>query len=755
MTGLVRTKVHRPPLILRFGAWPGAAIFLAVAVSYLTLAQFVVFLNDPVNLGAGFWPAAGMTIGVLLLLPTRRWAWVLSAVAVAEIGGDLAHGYPFAASLAWAAGNVIEPLVGAALVRRFVDPHGSLVPLRALLGFLVFGVVAGPLVGATVGTLGNVAILDMAFWQVWPKFVVGDALGVLVVAPALLSLRHPNRPRAATETAGLALSLAVVPVLVFQNWNAGWDAALPYLIIPLLTWAALRFGMRGGALAVLWVTQVANWATATGYGPFAGAGAGGDAVVLLQLFLGVTAVSAFILAALVHDLSDRDEVAKSLQHQAHHDDLTGLPNRALLQDRVTQALGRHCIDGKHVALLLCDLDNFKVINDGLGHQAGDEVLVEVARRLRVCVRPQDTVARLSGDEFVVLVSDVDRSDIDAMGERILRAVAEPLKLSNGQLVSAAISVGVDVATADDDHHRLLRDADAALYRAKDLGRGRVHHFDDTLRVKALERLAIPQELTLALARNELHCLFQPKVNLATGVVFGFEALVRWDHPTRGLLTPDRFIPIIEDAGLEPALFQNVLGQALDAQQQWAMRLGFRPQVSVNLSPRQLQGPEVVAVVALAIAKRGLVPGDLKLEVTETAVTEGASSDTLLALHDLGVRLAIDDFGTGWSSMARLASFPWDALKIDRSFVAGLGQDEQAEHLVRATIVMAHALGMKVIAEGVETSEQLDLLAELDCDVIQGYLLARPLPARNAIDRVDRAGRWVDPALASWPAAVLA
>ena len=726
------------------GGWPGPVIFLAVGLSYLGLAQFVLFLNDPVNLGAGFWPAAGVTIAALLLLPTRRWGWVICAVVVAELGGDLAHGYPLVASLGWAAGNAIEPVVGASLVRRFVHPAGSLVPLRCLMGFLALGVIVGPLVGASIGSMATVGVIGLPFWQVWPKFVLGDALGVLVVAPALLSLRTPFRRRGAIETFALALSLVVVSSLVFRDLDPGWGLILPYLVVPLQTWAALRFGMRGAAWAVLWVTQVANWATATSYGPFSdSAQSAGHAVTLLQLYLAIATISALILAALVNDLRDRDDVAESLRHQAHHDALTGLPNRALLQDRVMRALARDRQDGRQLALLLCDLDGFKVINDGLGHQAGDEVLVELAIRLRNCARPGDTVARLSGDEFVILVHGVDPPGIDAIGERIMRAVAYPVEISGGQRVTTSMSIGVAVAEPGDDSHRLLRDADAALYRAKDLGRGRLEHFNEALRVQALERLSIPQELQVGLERGELHCVFQPEVHLDTGALFGFEALVRWKHPRRPLLGPGRFVPIIEEAGLEPALFVYVLGQALDAQQQWFHRLGFRPRVSVNVSPRQLERMEVVEVVASAMARRGVSPGDLLLEVTETAVAHDSSSATLLALHDLGVRLAIDDFGTGWSSMKRLSSFPWDALKIDQSFVAGLLHDPQAEHLIRATIVMAHALGVQVIAEGVETADQLELLASLDCDIVQGYLVGHPLDAAGAIHRLDGERRWMD------------
>jgi diguanylate cyclase (GGDEF)-like protein len=393
---------------------------------------------------------------------------------------------------------------------------------------------------------------------------------------------------------------------------------------------------------------------------------------------------------------------------------------------------------------VCDLDYFKVVNDGLGHAAGDEVLIEVARRISGCVRPSDLVARLGGDEFVI-VTDGGEDHIEVLAQRVIDTIAVPMTLSDGTRLTPSVSVGVAHAGPGFDQSTLLRDADAALFRAKDLGRGRLHRFDDELRLQVVDRLLIQTEVPDALAHGDLYCVYQPEIVIATGELFSFEALSRWDHPTRGAISPDRFIPVIEDIGASRELFDHVLEQTLDAQSQWAKRLGFHPSVAINLSARQLGDTDLPRAVARALTRTGCPADSLWIEVTESALAGDTASDILRALHDLGVRLAIDDFGTGWSSMARLATFPWDLLKIDQSFVHALGGTTQyAEQVVSSTIALAHALGIRTTAEGVETAEQLDRLADLGCDVAQGYLFARPQRARDAITHITADGRWIGP-----------
>jgi diguanylate cyclase (GGDEF)-like protein len=708
----------------------GPLLFLGVAAGYLGLAQFSIFLNDPVNLGAGFWPAAGFTLAVLVLTERRRWGWVLAAAFAAELGGDLAQGYPVGPSVLWAIANCVEPLVGAGLLRRWGGSGPALLPLRRVGQFLVGAVVAGPLVGGTIGTLGT-SLLGRGWWDVWPGFVVGDALGVLVVAPLFLCWTATAPSRSRRETLALAVALPVATFVTFTGWVGPWYVAVSYLAAPLLVWAALRFGVRGAAIAVFTFTQIANYWTAVGSGPFAEAGGQGHAVVLLQIFLAIAAVSTLGLAAFAEGLVEGAVVESKLVLQASTDALTGLPNRAALTSFLAER-PRSSGFAAGAGILVCDIDHFKVINDGLGHHAGDEVLVEVGRRIRDCVRPSDLVGRLGADEFVVITEGTD-ADLERLARQIIDEVATSLTLNDGTKVVPGLSVGIAQSGAGADETSLLRDADAALHRAKDLGRNRSYRFDQQLRAQVLDRLLIQTDFQDALANHELSCVYQPEILIATGKLFAFEVLARWEHPTHGAIPPDRFVPVIEDMGSAGRLFDHVLDEALDAQARWAKLVGFHPSIAVNVSASQLEGRMVADVIARALTRRGAPADSLWIEVTESALAADEAMVAARAIHELGVCLAIDDFGTGWSSMARLAGFPWDMVKIDRGFVAALGTNRQADQVVKSTIAMAHALGIPTTAEGVETGEQLEHLAGLGCDVAQGYLIGRPAAARPTAD----------------------
>lgn len=458
----------------------GPVAFVAVAVAYLAFAQLVLWLNDPVSSGAGLWPAAGVTLSALLLLPTRRWGWVVGAVVVAELGGDLAHGYGLWASLGWTLGNVVEPLVGASLLRRVGNRDGSITPLRNLLLFMALGVGAGPLVGATIGSSATVLSMDMGFSQVWPKYFVGDALGVLIVAPAILAFRVPRVGQHRLEAAALAgLSLATCWA-VFGDWSGDWLVTMPYLLMLFLTWAALRFGVRGVAWLGFAVTMIGNAATAYGDGPFARAGGPeGQAVTLLQIFLTVSLSCSLLLAALVHHLTDRERIENEWRHQATHDSLTGLANRGLLRvilDSAVTAAGR---GGPPVSLAMCDLDGFKQVNDRYGHPCGDLLLQTVARRLQDAVRPGDLVARVSGDEFVIVLHDSDAEAASQVADRVLAQVSGPLRLLEGDLMVPTISVGVAAYHPGDGPHDLYDRADRAMYHAKRAGGNRVRQLGPT------------------------------------------------------------------------------------------------------------------------------------------------------------------------------------------------------------------------------------------------------------------------------------
>ncbi|WP_205699117.1 bifunctional diguanylate cyclase/phosphodiesterase [Conexibacter sp. SYSU D00693] len=429
---------------------------------------------------------------------------------------------------------------------------------------------------------------------------------------------------------------------------------------------------------------------------------------------------------------ERKRSELQLAHQALHDGLTGLPNRALLLDRLAQAVARTGRRDGSVAVLFCDLDRFKVVNDSLGHSAGDDLLVQVAHRLRSALRLGDTAARFGGDEFVVLCEDLDGPEqAQALATRITSALRAPFRL-DGAEVPVRVSVGI--ALCDGPTVRpetLLRDADAAMYRAKERGGGRLELFDRAMHDRAVRRLEVETSLHRAIERDELELHFQPQVALPRGGVCGAEALVRWRHPERGLVPPSEFIPAAEETGLVYDLGAWVFERAC---RQWVAWGGPELEVAVNLSAHQCQRTDLPELFAHTLRRTGADPRRICLEVTETAVMgdQDTAGTVLGELKALGLGLAIDDFGTGWSSLSALQRFPFDLVKIDRSFVAALGpQGGEDGSIVTAIVSLSHALGMQVVAEGVETDGQRRRLADLGCDVGQGYLFARPAPAGAA------------------------
>jgi diguanylate cyclase (GGDEF)-like protein/PAS domain S-box-containing protein len=430
------------------------------------------------------------------------------------------------------------------------------------------------------------------------------------------------------------------------------------------------------------------------------------------------------LVSVMRDISERKQAELELSHAALHDPLTGLPNRALFLDRLGLALLRTERHSGSIAVLFCDLDRFKVVNDSLGHDAGDRLLVDVAGRIASALRPSDTVARFGGDEFTILCEDI-AGEIEAatIAQRIVDVFRESFVLEDGE-VFLDTSVGIAIARGPSDiAEDLIRDADAAMYRAKDRGKGRYELFDEAMRADAVTRLETESALRRALERGELRLHFQPEVDLVEGSIVGFEALIRWQHPLRGLILPADFMPLAEETGLAVAIGEWVLREACAEFGRWERESHVR--LSVNLSARQLAQPDLVATVRRALAETGTDPATLCLEITESAVMESGAATTaqLRALKSLGVRLAIDDFGTGYSSLVHLRQFPVDVLKIDRAFVDGLGRESRDASIAAAVISLAHALGLSTVAEGVETAEQLAVLKQLGCDLGQGHLFA--------------------------------
>jgi diguanylate cyclase (GGDEF)-like protein len=433
---------------------------------------------------------------------------------------------------------------------------------------------------------------------------------------------------------------------------------------------------------------------------------------------------------------------EELRRQALHDPLTGLANRTLFRDRVGHALERSSRDGSTIAVLFLDLDDFKTVNDGLGHLAGDRLLGHVAQRLSHGLRPGDTVARLGGDEFAVLLERTPgAAEALTVANRLLAALDMPIELEGRPCVPRG-SVGVALGSAASHSvEELLANADFAMYQAKSLGKGRCQLFEPEMRHVAVRRAEFLSELRVALDRGEFRVAYQPIVELSTGRVQGLEALVRWQHPVRGQVMPGEFIALAEETGLIVPMGRLVLDQSCRDVADWQQRLGLPDlQLHVNVSPRQVQDASLVTDVARALHDSGLPAASLTLEITENLLLGDVEDarQRLVALKALGIRLAVDDFGTGYSSLSYLQRFPIDVLKIDRSFVERLGREDDAEALVRSILDIARTLHLSTVAEGVERADQSEVLEALRCEFGQGYLLEMPRPAEE-IGRILAAG----------------
>jgi diguanylate cyclase (GGDEF)-like protein/PAS domain S-box-containing protein len=445
----------------------------------------------------------------------------------------------------------------------------------------------------------------------------------------------------------------------------------------------------------------------------------------------VTAVGGVVINA--RDVTERKALEAELRRRAFHDSLTDLPNRALFLDRLSHALDRQLRVPSTIAVLFIDLDGFKLVNDSLGHGAGDRLLTTIGVRLTSSMRPSDTVARFGGDEFAVLIEDAGTaSQVLKIASRLIETVSVPVRVEGREVaVSASIGITLTESSARSTDN-LLREADIALYQAKSLGKARAVLFDDSMDHGVQERLDLETDLRQALERQEFRIFYQPEVDLGTGEITGVEALIRWQHPTRGLVPPDAFIPLAEETGLIVPIGEWVLEESCRQAVEWQTLGGHLTNLmmSVNISACQFARRDLAEQVGEALGRTGLAPECLRLEITESAVMQDLdlAVANLDACKDLGVRLALDDFGTGYSSLNYLLRFPVDVLKIDRSFVQRLSEERGAAAVVRAVTATAQALGLDVTVEGIETPRQLGQLRELECTRGQGYYFARPLPA---------------------------
>jgi diguanylate cyclase (GGDEF)-like protein len=574
-----------------------------------------------------------------------------------------------------------------------------------------------------VGGVQGVLLLAMPHWRVdHPLIVLGVSVAALVAAPLIWLSRQRLGPRSRQVVSGIGITAMSLAVFGCGPEPASLYAAYFYFLIVLYAAAYFSPVAAAGHLAgvgVLYAAALALNPTA----PFLGQW--------------IEAMSALSVAALIvggYAFEVRRSAA-TLNFQAFHDTLTGLSNRALFLNRVDDALRRADGRAHQVAVLFLDIDDFKTVNDSLGHPIGDQLLTALAGCLGSLTRPGDTLARLGGDEFgMLLESGPMPQTAEELAVRIAAMLATPFQLGGSEVI-ISVSIGISVALQSQSTcEELLREVDLAMYLAKQNGKGGFEIIRPGMLDDAFKHLAVITDLRHAVVSNEFEVFYQPVVGVRDAIPVGAEALVRWHHPQRGLVAPAEFVGVAESTGLIVAIGDWVLNEACRQAQAWrqTQTIDDAFYVSVNLSPRQLVEPKITDDVARALRQSGLPPSALVLEITETALMLDfdASVVRLQSLKDLGVRLAMDDFGTGYSSLNRLRSLPIDIVKIDKSFIDEVGHEGQDRALVQSIIHITHALGMTSVAEGVEKPDQYDALGELGCDAIQGYLFARP---QSAVD----------------------
>ncbi len=442
------------------------------------------------------------------------------------------------------------------------------------------------------------------------------------------------------------------------------------------------------------------------------------------------------IITIIRDITEQHQTSESIKKHAYYDALTLLPNRFLALDRLSQMLNEAERNDEKTAVLFLDLDDFKKVNDSLGHEVGDKLLIESAIRLKNIVRKEDTVGRLGGDEFIILLRGLtyDHNALSIV-EDLLRSFRKPFKIDGRELI-LTLSIGIAMFPENGKNtSELLRNADTAMYKAKSLGRNTYSFFTKEMNVNMLRRLEIEEQMRGALERGEFEVYYQPQIDAINKKVIGAEALLRWHNPALGNVTPTEFIPIAEHTGLIVAIGQFVLTQALSFLSVWQTEQQISLRIAVNLSPRQFRDSELLNFIESSLTKANIPADKLELEITEGVLMIGQTyiDDALIKLHKLGIKLSMDDFGTGYSSLSYLRQYSFDILKIDRSFIAGITSNQSDCDLVKATIAMAHSLGLKVVAEGVETKEQSELLNQLECDYLQGFYFSKPISAEQLLD----------------------
>lgn len=679
------------------------------------------------------WLPTGIAVAALLLWGRRAWPCIFVGAFLVNLvvgsSGLLAAGI--------AVGNTLGPLLTVRWLRGAgFEPAFS---RQSDVGAMVVAAGLGMAVSATLGVINlhlAGALSTASLGTAWLSWWMGDTVGVLLIGPLLLTLTRKNLEQLGRNPwalAGWVIVACPVMWLVFLHDFDSVERTLPlaFLTFPLFAWAALRSGVTGAAIAGLAFSLVAAWGTSTGHGTFSLPDSR-VSMFLLWSYMASTVITGLLITALQAERRLAEEMATNL---ALYDPLTQLPNRRMLMDRLAQALISSERSRRRGALLLIDLDNFKTINDTLGHDQGDLLLQQVGQRLKSCVRVGDIVARLGGDEFVVIlellsdIPEVAASQTELVGSKILAALGQPYQLtgsSNRSTPSIGITLFVGQQNTVDE---LLKQADLAMYQAKAAGRNALRFFDQTMQAVAIERAALETGLRDALRERQFVLYFQPQVSGANRLI-GAEALVRWHHPQRGMVSPAEFIPMAEETGLILPLGLWVLEAACEQLVIWASESNTdHLTLAVNVSANQMHQPDFVEQVIATLEKTGANPQRLKLELTESLLVSDVETTIakMTSLKTYGVGFALDDFGTGYSSLSYLKRLPLYQLKIDQSFIRDILSDANDAAIAKMVIALGESMGLAVIAEGVESEAQRESLAQMGCHAYQGYLFSRPVP----------------------------
>jgi diguanylate cyclase (GGDEF)-like protein len=710
----------------RDGSWGALALHsLLVAVAYIVAGKISLLLRHPLGGISPLWLPSAVALAAVMWGGPR----LLTAVAAASVAGSVSNGFPVASAFTGAAASVCELLLAHALLRRSrTDLHNMLDGVKQALRF-VLAVMPAALLGAALGVAGLLATgpLSGGIAEGLALWFAGDFVGMVLFVPLVAAaVRRTSVGDKHHAFAWVPMSLAVgstVVIFFLTDQSRVGHHVFGYLVFPFVVWSALAAGTPGATLTHTLVGGLAIVGTAMGLGPYAVTGGPTDVGLLQTFVVAVVGTSLFLSTA----MADRRRMLALVRHQATHDALTGFLNRRGLQGALDQALARAMRDGTAMSLLFVDLDDFSGVNDTIGHEGGDRVLVEIAERLRRVASRGEVIVRPGGDEFVVVCGYAGES-ANGLARRIVEAVREPVTIDD-RTFRLTCSVGIARHPQDgDDPATLMRLADIAMYQAKRGGKNAYLAITQEVLARRMARVEIEGALRAAVARGAFSLHFQPQIDIKTGRLVGAEALLRWNDDNLGAVPPSIFVPMAEDIGLVDSIGDWVIDNVCAQLRRWIDAGLEPPRTAVNLSPMQL-GPALATRWKRALDEARLPADLLEAELTESCVMrdERGSLVALESLQRQGVRVSLDDFGTGQSSLSLLTRLPLDAVKIDQSFVNQVGRPDGAQ-VVGAVVSLVHRLGLRCLAEGVETEAQEAFLRDVGCDAYQGFLVSRALPA---------------------------